>query len=87
MPELNELAEIGKKLVNSLKLSKSSPNTIRYRSAWAQAEEACTRLGEAISNNLPAAVVVEAACVRVRRRRGPLTSELEDKRNARTVRS
>jgi len=86
-PELVELAEIGKKLANALKLSKSGPDTIGYRSAWSQAEEACTRLTRVIARSLPAAVVVEAACIRVRARKGPLMTEREDKRAARKVRS
>jgi predicted metallo-beta-lactamase superfamily hydrolase len=86
-PELDELAAIGKKLANVLKLAKSGPDTIGYRSARQQAEDACTRLGRIVAKSLPAAVVVEAAVVRIRKRRGPFESEREEKRAARRVRS
>jgi hypothetical protein len=86
-PELDELAAIGKKLALALKLSKSSKGSLGAKAARKHAEEACTRLGRVISQSLPAALVVEAACVRVRRRQGPLQSERDDKREARKVRS
>lgn len=81
-PELVELAEIGKMLTNALKLAKSGPDALGSRAAWAQAEEACERLGRVVRRTLPAAVVVEAAVVRIRRRRAPLESEREEKRAA-----
>ena len=86
-PELVELAEIGKKLSNALKLAKSGPDTLGSRSAWAQAEEACERLGRVVRRTLPAAVMVEAAVVRLRKRRTPLASEREEKRAASKSRS
>jgi hypothetical protein len=81
-PVLEELAEIGRKLANALKLSKSGPDTLGSRSAREQAEDACLRLGRIVGRSLPAAVVVEAAVVRIRKRRAPLESEREERRAA-----
>jgi hypothetical protein len=86
-PELDELAEIGKKLSNALKLAKSGPDTLGSRSAWGQAEDACQRLGRVVSKSLPAAVVVEAAVVRIRRIGSRPPSERDQKRAVAKVRS
>lgn len=80
--QLAELAEIGKQLSRALRLAESDPRT-----AWSLAEDACARLGRVVGRTLPAAVMLEAACVRVRKRRVPLESEREDKRAARKIRS
>ena len=86
-PVLEELAEIGRKLSNALKLAKSGADTIGARSAREQAEEACQRLGRVVGSSLPAAVVVEAAVVRVRRIGPRHPSEREEKRAAAKIRS
>jgi hypothetical protein len=79
-------AEVGKKLTLALKLARSA-DTDDHREAWLLAEDACQRLGRAVARSLPALVVLEAACVRVRRRSGPLESEREEKRAPRKVRN
>jgi hypothetical protein len=86
-PELNELAEIGKKLRAALRLAKSAPDTLGHRAAWIQAEDACTRLMRLISLETPAASVVEAAVVRIRRIGPRPPSEREEKRAAAKIRS
>ena len=86
-PELVELAEIGKMLATALKLGMSGPDTLGSRAAWARAEEACERLGRVVRRTLPAAVMVEAAVVRIRKRRAPLMSERDEKRAAAKIRS
>jgi hypothetical protein len=66
--EVAELAEIGKKLRLALELAKkASPDTVGHRAAWDHAEVACSRLVRLISATTPAAPIVEAAAVRVRR--------------------
>lgn len=79
---LEELAVIGKELMNALRLAqKSGPDTLAHRAAWVQAEDACSRLMRMISRD-PAAVVVEAAVVRVRRIGPRPPSEREERRSA-----
>jgi hypothetical protein len=87
-PELGELAEIGKKLANALRLAKKSgPDTLGHHAAWIQAEDACARLMRLLTLETPAAIVVEAAVVRIRRL-GPMPpNEREQKRAASKVRS
>jgi hypothetical protein len=81
--DLDELAAIGKQLVNALRLArKSSPDTLAHRAAWIQAEDACSRLTRLISRETPAALVVEAAVVRVRRIGPRPPSEREERRAA-----
>jgi hypothetical protein len=75
---LDELAAVGKALVKALRLAQQSgPDTLAHRAAWIQAEDACKRLVQIISLQTPAAAVVEAAVVRVRRigRRPPSARE------------
>lgn len=84
---LDELAAIGKALVNALRLAqKSSPDTLAHRAAWIQAEDACTRLVHIISLQTPAAAIVEAAVVRVRRIGRRPTSAREERRAAAKIR-
>jgi hypothetical protein len=86
--ELEELATIGKQLANALRLAKkSSPDTLAHRAAWLQAEDACSRLLRLISLSTPAAAVVEAAVVRVRRIGPRPPSEREERRAAAKARS
>ncbi len=83
---LAELEAIGNQLKNALRLAKSSPGTVGYRSAWSQAEDACARIGRMVAN-LPTAMVVESAVIRVRKIRKIEPTERELKRAAAKVRS
>lgn len=66
--ELAELSAIGQQLGRALSLAKrSKPDTLGHRAAWLQAEQACSRLMRLLSLEIPAAAVVEAAVVRIRR--------------------
>jgi hypothetical protein len=81
-PELQELVEIGKKLKHSLELARrAGPNTLGHRAAWACAEEATSRLVRLVGFATPAAVLVEAAAIRVRRI-GPRPYPSDEKREA-----
>jgi hypothetical protein len=85
--DLDELAAVGKELANALRLAKKSgPDTLAHRAAWIQAEDACSRLMRLISLETPAASVVEAAVVRVRRIGPRPPSEREERRRADKVR-
>jgi hypothetical protein len=87
-PELAELAEIGTKLTRALRLArKSSPDTLGHRAAWIQAEDACARLMRLLSLETPAAAVVEAAVVRIRRIGPQPPSERERRRAAAKIRN
>jgi hypothetical protein len=81
-PELEELVAIGKQLKHALDLARrSEPNTLGHRAAWVQAEEATSRLVRLVGMATPAAVLVEAAAIRVRQIR-PRTRPSEEKREA-----
>jgi hypothetical protein len=85
--DVEELAEIGKKLKLALDLAKKAgPDSIGHRAAWDHAEVACSRLIRLISATTPAAPIVEAATVRIRRF-GSYVSEGELKRVAARKRS
>jgi len=86
--DLEELADIGKRLANALRLAKKSgPDTLGHRAAWREAEDACSRLMRALSLETPAAAVVEAAVVRIRRIGPRPPSEREERRAAAKIRS
>jgi hypothetical protein len=86
--DLDELAAIGKELSNALRLAKKSgPDTLGHRAAWLQAEDACSRLMRLISLETPAAIVIEAAVVRIRRIAPRTPSEREERRAAAKIRS
>jgi hypothetical protein len=86
--DLEELADIGKRLANALRLAKKSgPDTLGHRAAWLQADEACSRLMCVLSLDTPAAAVVEAAVVRIRRIGPRPPSEREERRAAAKIRS
>jgi hypothetical protein len=81
-PELEELVAIGKKLKQALELARqSAPNTLGHRAAWTHAEEATARLVRLVGMATPAAVLVEAAAIRVRQIR-PRTRPSDEKREA-----
>jgi hypothetical protein len=85
--EVDELADIGKKLKLALELAKKAgPDSIGHRAAWDHAEVACSRLVRMLSATTPAAPIVEAAAVRVRRV-GSYVSDGELKRVAARQRS
>lgn len=88
LPVLAELADIGKKLKLALDLARrTEPDTVGHRAAWTHAETATSALMAMISVSTPAAPIVEAAAVRIRRigPRGP--TEREEKRAAAKTRS
>jgi hypothetical protein len=81
-PELEELVAIGKKLKHALDLARrSGPNTLGHRAAWANAEEATSRLVRIVGVTTSAALLVEAAAIRVRQIR-PRTRPSDEKREA-----
>jgi len=81
-PELEELVAIDRKLKHALDLARrSGPNTLAHRAAWANAEEATSRLVRIVGVTTSAALLVEAAAVRVRQIR-PRTRPSEEKREA-----
>jgi hypothetical protein len=81
-PELEELVAIGKKLKQALDLARrSEPNTVGHRAAWTHAEAATSRLVRLVGMAMPAAVLVEAAAIRVRQIR-PRTRPSDEKREA-----
>jgi hypothetical protein len=87
-PELAELTEIGRKLTNAIRLAKKSgPDTLGHRAAWIQAEDACAALMRLLSLETPAAAVVEAAVVRIRRIGPQPPNERERRRAAAKIRS
>jgi hypothetical protein len=81
-PELEELVAIGKKLKHALALARrTGPNTLGHRAAWANAEDATSRLVRLVDLATPAAELVEAAAIRVRQIR-PRPSPSDEKRAA-----
>lgn len=81
-PELAELVAIGKKLKHAMDLARrSEPNTLGHRAAWVQAEEATSSLARLVGMSTPAAVLVEAAAIRVRQIR-PRARLSDEKREA-----
>jgi len=81
-PRLTELVEVGKKLALALRLaSKTNPDTVGHRAAWDHAEDATSRLTRMISATTPAAPIIEAAAVRIRRI-GPPPTKGDERRAA-----
>lgn len=83
-PELVELAAIGAKLKLALDLARrTGPDTVGHRAAWEHAEDATSRLVSLISVGTPAAPIIEAAALRVRRLHRPPTASDEKRALAR----
>jgi hypothetical protein len=82
-PALEELAEVGKKLKVALDLARrTDPDTVGHRAAWTHAENATSALMKMITVSTPAAPIVEAAAVRIRRLGRQPPSERDEKRLA-----
>lgn len=76
------------KLADALELArKTEPDTVGHRAAWAHAEDATSALVAMISVSTPAAPLVEAAALRVRRLGRQPPSEREDRRTAAKIRN
>jgi hypothetical protein len=85
-PRLLELSEVGKRLKLALDLARRTPpESVGHRAAWSHAEAATGALMKMVSATTPAAPIVEAAVIRLRRLE-PMESEREARKAAEKTR-